>query len=418
MTDSRWIALRACETLAICPSSREIPMIGCTSRATCSPRALERRAHAVDEERPVVGVGLQHRAERLVAVVVERRVERAHRDRRAAALVREAVRAEHLGGEVLGRDAVGGQPADVGGRERARGVAARGLPRGPAGDRGTRLSRPRSPPRGSRRVNLAQALFERLELRRGSAAGSWSPNCARCACVWSSSARASSRSTLSASATRVAVEPVELAGARAPGRSRSASRRPRASPSQRRKIQASTREFSPKPGHRNLPSSSLRNQLTWKILRQLGALALAELRASARSSRPCCSRRTAASRTGRSAARRPCRPRPRSSRSSSSRRGRRRAPSRTPRARAARRIERRPPNRNASIGTPFGSSHSSAIDGHWRGGRREAGVRVRGRASSDVRRPVVALPVDQVVRASRRSCPPTRCRRRRSSRSW
>src|SRR3954463_1209567 len=31
-------------------------------------------------------------------------------------------------------------------------------------------------------------------------------------------------------------------------------------------------------------------------------------------------------------------------------------------------LERRPPNRNASIGTPLGSSHSSAIDGHWAAG--------------------------------------------------
>src|SRR3954454_2615269 len=31
-------------------------------------------------------------------------------------------------------------------------------------------------------------------------------------------------------------------------------------------------------------------------------------------------------------------------------------------------VERRPPNRNASIGTPAGSSHSSAIDGHWAAG--------------------------------------------------
>ena len=28
-------------------------------------------------------------------------------------------------------------------------------------------------------------------------------------------------------------------------------------------------------------------------------------------------------------------------------------------------VERRPPNRNASMGTPAGSSHSGAIDGHW-----------------------------------------------------
>src|SRR3954453_14527632 len=37
-------------------------------------------------------------------------------------------------------------------------------------------------------------------------------------------------------------------------------------------------------------------------------------------------------------------------------------------------VERRPPNRNASIGTPFGSPHSSAIDGHWAAGVGEGGV--------------------------------------------
>src|SRR5215211_1264059 len=31
-------------------------------------------------------------------------------------------------------------------------------------------------------------------------------------------------------------------------------------------------------------------------------------------------------------------------------------------------LARRPPNRNASIGTPAGSSHSGAIDGHWAAG--------------------------------------------------
>ena len=39
MTDSRWTALRAWLTALIFPSSRVIPMIGCTIRATCSPRA-------------------------------------------------------------------------------------------------------------------------------------------------------------------------------------------------------------------------------------------------------------------------------------------------------------------------------------------------------------------------------------------
>jgi hypothetical protein len=31
-------------------------------------------------------------------------------------------------------------------------------------------------------------------------------------------------------------------------------------------------------------------------------------------------------------------------------------------------VARRPPKRNASIGTPFGSSQSEAIDGHWAAG--------------------------------------------------
>ena len=31
-------------------------------------------------------------------------------------------------------------------------------------------------------------------------------------------------------------------------------------------------------------------------------------------------------------------------------------------------VERRPPKRNASIGTPAGSSHSSAMHGHWSAG--------------------------------------------------
>ena len=78
-------------------------------------------------------------------------------------------------------------------------------------------------------------------------------------------------------------------------------------PSRRSTIHLSTRLFSPKPGQMNLPSSSLRNQLTKKMLRQLApVLRCADLQPVARSSRPCCSRRTAASRTGRGAARRPC----------------------------------------------------------------------------------------------------------------
>ena len=91
-------------------------------------------------------------------------------------------------------------------------------------------------------------------------------------------------------------------------------------PSQRSRIHFSTRMLSPKPGHRNLPSAPVRNQLTRKILRRLRH-ASRRRRASAGSSRPCCSRRTAASPSGRGAARRPCRSPPRSSRTTASRRG-------------------------------------------------------------------------------------------------
>ena len=52
---------------------------------------------------------------------------------------------------------------------------------------------------------------------------------------------------------------------RTAGSSRRASLRPAARPCTRSTIHFSTRMFSPKPGHRNLPSASLRNQFTWKI---------------------------------------------------------------------------------------------------------------------------------------------------------
>jgi hypothetical protein len=38
------------------------------------------------------------------------------------------------------------------------------------------------------------------------------------------------------------------------------------SPRQRARIHSTMRRFSPKPGQRNLPFSSVRNQFTWKIL--------------------------------------------------------------------------------------------------------------------------------------------------------
>ena len=40
---------------------------------------------------------------------------------------------------------------------------------------------------------------------------------------------------------------------------------PWARPRTRSTIHLRTRMFSPKPGQRNLPSASLRNQLTWKM---------------------------------------------------------------------------------------------------------------------------------------------------------
>ena len=58
---------------------------------------------------------------------------------------------------------------------------------------------------------------------------------------------------------------------RAAAGGRSASRPRSALPSTRSSIHSSTRRLSPKPGHRNRPSSSLRNQLTWKIFGSLRA---------------------------------------------------------------------------------------------------------------------------------------------------
>ena len=58
-------------------------------------------------------------------------------------------------------------------------------------------------------------------------------------------------------------------------------------------------------------------------------------------------------------------------------------------------VERRPPNSIASIGTPVGSSHSAAIAGSCAAGvvKRAFGC---AEGVSDVGRPVVAVPVDQV----------------------
>ena len=140
-----------------------------------------------------------------------------------------------------------------------------------------------------------------------------------------------------------ATRPVEVQRVRrrAPGPTAVSVARPR--PFTRSIIHSSTRRFSPKPGHRKRPSWPVRNQLTWKIaggLRQ----PLRPPSASGRSSRPCCSRRRAASPSGRGAPRRPGRWRRRWSPSPWSRPRTRRAPSRgsgRPAARRARGVRRR-----------------------------------------------------------------------------
>ena len=99
-----------------------------------------------------------------------------------------------------------------------------------------------------------------------------------------------------------------LSAASASARGRSASRRPPPGPVTRSIIQSRTRTFSPKPGQRNGRRRPVRNQLTWKIAGGLRERC-AHLAASGRSSRPCCSRRRAASPSGRGARRRPRRSR-------------------------------------------------------------------------------------------------------------
>ena len=84
------------------------------------PLRLELGADAVDEERQVVGVRLEHAAGALVAVLLGRRVERADGDRAVAAGGREVERARDLGEQRLrrrGLGGVGGEPAEVLGGE-------------------------------------------------------------------------------------------------------------------------------------------------------------------------------------------------------------------------------------------------------------------------------------------------------------
>ena len=83
---------------------------------------LQLAAHRVDQERQVLGVGLDHRAGGLVAVLLLRRVEGAHGDRIAVARAGELEQRQHLGEQVLGGDpvrAAGAQPAQIGAGEAA-----------------------------------------------------------------------------------------------------------------------------------------------------------------------------------------------------------------------------------------------------------------------------------------------------------
>ena len=336
MTDSRWTALRACVTRGDPPVLARDPDDRVHEPRDVLAARLERGADRVDEERPVVGVGLQHRAERLVAVVVERRVERAH--------------ARPARGRARSRTRTRRAPRRRGARARCRRWTAGGRRR----PRTRARSRPpRSSTRSSRRsrysvepasvssarlttVNLAQPLLQRLELRRGSGCGSRSPKRARCACVWSSSARASSRSTLSASATASRSRP---SSRQVLGLGHVADRRlvglglavaAAEDPGQHARVLAEA-------GPQELAVVVLAEPVDVEDLRQLRAVALADLQpvlevvghvvAAERQHRE----RVEAQLADRAGRGRGLLGAP------SSRRGTRRAPSRTPRARAARR---------------------------------------------------------------------------------
>src|SRR5690349_6269287 len=67
-------------------------------------------------------------------------------------------------------------------------------------------------------------------------------------------------------------------------------------------------------------------------------------------------------------------------------------------------VRRRPPNRIAEIGTPAGSCHSSAIDGHWEAG---AVKRAFGCAAGVSTSGFQALPFQSVARAGFSSLMPS-----------
>ena len=193
------------------------------------------------------------------------------------------------------------------------------------------------------------------------------------------------------SAPSLSTRPAHVEVALPAAGSRSGSRAPRRCPAQRSMIQRSTRRLSPKPGHRNWPSSSWRNQLTWKTFG--GCSRPARRR---RASVPVVPEVVAAERLhrhrSRGARRRPghvaaavvsdAMPAPTSTPCSQSR------ASYTSGATS----RRRPPNRIAEIGTPSGSSVIGEYDGILLRRHGETRIRMRSRAVGRVVR--AALPVE------------------------
>src|SRR5439155_19833812 len=175
------------------------------------------------------------------------------------------------GGSEKREEGGGDQPRDEG-PFHGRGSVPAG--RGSANPESPLATDPPAPRRAAAPEDAQEAPEERAHYARRSSsaskclridAGRLSPNLARCSRTCVSSAFSASVSTLSsvrrASGDRSSpsVFSAPSAGTRPIGVSLAS-----ASPSQRRNTHSSTREFSPKPGHRNFPSSSLRNQLTLK----------------------------------------------------------------------------------------------------------------------------------------------------------
>ncbi len=116
----------ACRTSTMRPSaSRSTPITGWITSRTAEAAGVELRRHRVDQERRVGRVRLEHRARQRVAVGLQRRVERAHRERRGAAAVGEVEHADDLAEQLLGRQpGEERRPTSGAGRPRRRCAAA------------------------------------------------------------------------------------------------------------------------------------------------------------------------------------------------------------------------------------------------------------------------------------------------------